>query len=111
MAKLTHVKFRLSDLLLPVYIAAVTREFLWGLKGQTIAWVLTAVISAVILVTHAAFRRQRMWQPGMWRICLSRSRQRRADQVWGCQLYIKSFAMMVVQSTPESRRSGDDNHD
>ena len=56
MAKLTHVKFRLSDLVLLVYIAAVTREFLWGLKGQTLAWVLTAVTSAVILVTHAAFR-------------------------------------------------------
>jgi hypothetical protein len=56
MAKLTHFKFRPSDLVLLVYIAAVTREFLWGLNSQTLAWVLTAVISALILATHAAFR-------------------------------------------------------
>jgi len=56
MARLTHLKFRLSDLVLLVYIAAVTREFLWGLRGEALAWVLTAVISLVILATHAAFR-------------------------------------------------------
>jgi hypothetical protein len=56
MAKLTHFKFRLSDPVLLIYIAAVTRQFLWGLKGQTLAWVLTAVISALILWMHAIFR-------------------------------------------------------
>ena len=56
MAKLAYFKFRLSDLVLLVYIAAVTRGFLWGLRGETLAWVLTVVISAAILATHAVFR-------------------------------------------------------
>jgi len=56
MTKLTQFKFRLSDPVLLIYIAAVTRQFLWGLKGQTFPWVLTAVISALILWMHAIFR-------------------------------------------------------
>jgi hypothetical protein len=56
MAKLTHFKFRLSDPVLLIYLAAVTRQFLWGLKSQTLAWVLTAVISALILWMHSIFR-------------------------------------------------------
>jgi hypothetical protein len=56
MAKLTQFRFRPSDLILLVYIAAVTREFLWGIRSETLAWVMTAVISVVILATHASFR-------------------------------------------------------
>src|SRR6266851_4011309 len=56
MAKLTYFKFRLSYFALLIYIAAITRQFLWGLKGQTLAWVLTAVISVLILWMHAIFR-------------------------------------------------------
>ena len=56
MFKLTHSKFRLSDLVLLVYIAAVTREFFWGLRGEILAWAMTAVVSAVIMATHAVFR-------------------------------------------------------
>ncbi|MDQ2855819.1 MAG: hypothetical protein M3R68_05785 [Acidobacteriota bacterium] len=52
----SHLKFRLSDLVLLVYLAAVNREFFWGLRSEKLAWVLTVVISIVILATHAIFR-------------------------------------------------------
>jgi hypothetical protein len=51
-----HFRLRLSDLVLLVYIAAVSREFLWGIRGETLAWVLTTVVSVVILATHAFYR-------------------------------------------------------
>ena len=55
-SKLAHFRLRLSDLVLLVYIAAVTREFLWGIRGETLAWVLTTVVSVVILATHSFLR-------------------------------------------------------
>ncbi|MCU1268438.1 MAG: hypothetical protein JWM21_4756 [Acidobacteria bacterium] len=58
MARRTQFKLKLSDLVLLVYVAAVTREFLWVVSNQTAAWVLTALISFAILTVHALCREE-----------------------------------------------------
>jgi len=56
MVKLRESKFRPSDLLLFIYIAAVTRQFFWGVPNQLLAWTATALVSVVIISAHVLQR-------------------------------------------------------
>lgn len=56
MLKPKEFKFKPSDVVLLVYVAAVVRAFFWGLKGETLAWVVTVLISAALVTIHSVFR-------------------------------------------------------
>src|SRR5258705_4158130 len=56
MLKPKEFKFRPSDLVLLVYVTAVVRAFFGGLKGETLAWIVTVLISATLVIIHSIFR-------------------------------------------------------
>jgi hypothetical protein len=58
MLKPKELKFRPSDLVLLVYVAAVVRAFFWGLRGEMLAWVVTVFISATLVTIHSVFREE-----------------------------------------------------
>lgn len=49
-------RYRLSDLILLLYIAALVRQFFWALDSQLLAWSLTSIISSSIVAAHAILR-------------------------------------------------------
>jgi len=63
MLKLKQFKFRPSDLVLLVYVTAVVRAFFWGLKGATLAWIVTVLISVTLVTIHSVFREDEL-RPG-----------------------------------------------
>jgi hypothetical protein len=56
MVKLRQFKFQRSDLLLLIFIAAVTRQFFWGVRNQFLAWAATSAVSVVVVSIHALLR-------------------------------------------------------
>jgi hypothetical protein len=54
-ASLTR-KLEVSDLLLPAFIAVVTRQYFWGISNQNAAWMLTIVVTGFVWYIHLKHR-------------------------------------------------------
>ena len=46
------VKFGIGDAIILIYIAAFVRQYLWVISNNTLAWVLTVLISGIIWLLH-----------------------------------------------------------
>ena len=46
------VKFGIGDAIILIYIAAFVRQYLWVISNNTLAWVLTVLISGIIWLRH-----------------------------------------------------------
>jgi hypothetical protein len=87
MVKLREFTFRPSDLLLFVYIDAVTRQFFWGVPNQLLAWTATATVSAIIISAHVRYRET---------LAASDSQKRKSNLIW--LVYAPLIVVFVIRA-------------